>query len=585
MPTRPATLLPAAPALALAALAAGAGAQPAPLVETVDVELVLVDVLVTDRRGRPVLDLRREDFTLFDDGELVEISQFSPPTATSARTSEGAPEARPRRESAAPGREDRFVVFLDELHLGPGSRRRVLIQLAETLGRVPPKAELLLATFDGAVRVEVPFTRQHRRVIRAVEEKIRTPPPRLVEGMAEERMLALMPFILQTSLENLRFVPLDQRVELACSNDLASMARQSSEQIRSRVEAAAGALNGFVDSLGGFDGRKVLLHVSDGIPLIAGQVGWEYAIELCDGSLAAQGAVKDSVPELEVLPPARMFPSAARLDMMSYSTQSLWDGVTAAANANRVTFYTLQASGLTTLRAASVEGARTSMTTDTADRMNQQDVLFAMADETGGRATLNTNDFREVVERMVDDSSLLYELAFVPRPDATGRPHRLDVEVARDGIEVRHRKSYRLRSPDALAGDRLLTALLHGRTQNPHAARLIATPSGKRVRKRAEVVITLLIPFEELTLLPGEKGLHGQVSVLLAARDEAGNRTGVGEKSLVLEVDPADVGEQFEYQVSMELPVGSTYQIAAAVRDLVGGESSYLTAALPSPLE
>ena len=50
--------------------------------ETAYVELVLVDVLVTNRDGKPVLDLTREDFTLFVDGSPQGIDQFSAPSAT-----------------------------------------------------------------------------------------------------------------------------------------------------------------------------------------------------------------------------------------------------------------------------------------------------------------------------------------------------------------------------------------------------------------------------------------------------------------------------------------------------------------------
>ncbi|MCY4560565.1 MAG: hypothetical protein OXF79_30205, partial [Chloroflexi bacterium] len=63
-----------APPLAVL-LAAGLAAQPGEtFVDTIDVQVVEVDAVVTDRRGRPVSGLQREDFELFVDGEFVEIA-------------------------------------------------------------------------------------------------------------------------------------------------------------------------------------------------------------------------------------------------------------------------------------------------------------------------------------------------------------------------------------------------------------------------------------------------------------------------------------------------------------------------------
>jgi VWFA-related protein len=75
----PALLLTAA--LALLPAGAGEGAQqggspPGLYVERVDVTLVLVPVVVRAPDGRPVTDLRREEFTILEEGEPVPIEAF-----------------------------------------------------------------------------------------------------------------------------------------------------------------------------------------------------------------------------------------------------------------------------------------------------------------------------------------------------------------------------------------------------------------------------------------------------------------------------------------------------------------------------
>jgi VWFA-related protein len=51
-------------------------ALPVAHVEQIDVSLVLLPVVVRDAKGKPVLDLKREDFTVLDEGSRQEITAF-----------------------------------------------------------------------------------------------------------------------------------------------------------------------------------------------------------------------------------------------------------------------------------------------------------------------------------------------------------------------------------------------------------------------------------------------------------------------------------------------------------------------------
>ena len=55
-----------------------ASSQDAPFTVRVDVPLVTLDVQVFDANGRPVSDLTRDDFLIYEDGKLQEIRNFSP---------------------------------------------------------------------------------------------------------------------------------------------------------------------------------------------------------------------------------------------------------------------------------------------------------------------------------------------------------------------------------------------------------------------------------------------------------------------------------------------------------------------------
>ena len=61
----------------LGALAAGAQ-QEDPFVLKIDVALVTLDVVVTDAAGRPVTTLKKDDFTIYEDGVAQEVRHFAP---------------------------------------------------------------------------------------------------------------------------------------------------------------------------------------------------------------------------------------------------------------------------------------------------------------------------------------------------------------------------------------------------------------------------------------------------------------------------------------------------------------------------
>jgi VWFA-related protein len=122
---------------------------PAPtarVVETTRVDVVNVDVLVTDREGRPVHGLRREDFGLIEDGRPVEVTNFAtfggvapPPAAADGLPTPavvpatGEEPARPETETV--GREGMLslVIYVDNANISMSRRNEVLAALRTLL--------------------------------------------------------------------------------------------------------------------------------------------------------------------------------------------------------------------------------------------------------------------------------------------------------------------------------------------------------------------------------------------------------------------------------------------------------------------
>ena len=548
--------------------------------ESVDVELVSLDVLVTDRDGRPVTDLSREDFRLFDEGRPVEIGHFSPPSGTvdpagaPATAEEGAP-APPRPETGpAP---DLLVIFLDQLHLIPTSRDRALRQLATVLDeRLDRRTEVLLASFDGAVDVPLAPTRDRKKLWVALAEELVYGAQALQLHREDSQILNNVRETLEIHIEDLlrSFIPPDQIMDLACSST-SLFARTHADRERARIEATASALREFLASFAAYPGRKTLLHVSDGISMVAGLKPMEYLISLCNGTAQFQGLEADTV--LSCCPPARFFASAAQLEIHDYLTADAWGEVVAEANVQRVTLYTLQALGLTAPDASGVDSVRATSAPDFVGRMNRQDPLVLMAEETGGRSMLNTNDFRGDLARMLDDRTLRYELGFYPQGPVDRKVHTLRLEVDRPGARLRYRQSYARRTARERVTAGVLGALYHGRQENRHRLRLTTELRGEPDKRTVEVDVELRIPLAGLVLLPDGEGSKGLVTVFASARDRRGATLPVGEKRIPLAIGPGDDAEEYRYVVRMPLPRDRDWQVAVALHDELGDETSYVT--------
>src|SRR5260370_40214425 len=79
-----------------------------PLTAHVDVNVVNVDVTVTDRSGKPIMDLTRDDFQIFEDGKPMKVTNFSLAENRAQRTAT-AGTAPPGRGAASAIRREQLM--------------------------------------------------------------------------------------------------------------------------------------------------------------------------------------------------------------------------------------------------------------------------------------------------------------------------------------------------------------------------------------------------------------------------------------------------------------------------------------------
>jgi VWFA-related protein len=554
-----ASLLLLAAATGVASVADGQAPPASSFGERVEVSVVDVDVYVTNRRGEPVTGLTREDFLLFEDGEPVAITNFFAVERQPASAQPGAPAAEPAepeapatRPAPPPERRTSLVVFVDNVNLLPANRKRAFRALAEFLtGKLAPGTPVMVVSYERSLRVVAPLAADLAPALAAFD-RLEKAAPQGVESHAARR----------NTLIQIRSI----YDEEGCEEGLDSMLAFSRAYARPRfhdVEAALVALTQLADSLAGLAGRKVLLHVSDGVPLVAGQEMLELIDHLCPGSV---GAFDDA--ELRASTALRR--------------------LTTHANADGVVLYALEALGLQSFTSAGADMPQQTLTArlDFNARANHQDTLFNMADETGGRALLNANRLGRGLDQVAGDLESYYSLGFTPGHQGDGREHTLEVRVRREEVEVRHRKTYRDKPAAERAEERLYAALILGEEENPLRVRLERGGAADAEGGLSRVALVLRVPFPSLALLPVAAGRQAHLRLALVARDSSGGSTPVRRVELPILVPEADLERalagDFVYEIRLTLRPGA-HRLALSVEDTAAAVTSYLRFELEVP--
>ncbi len=154
-----------------------------PATFTSKVNLVVVRVVVRDRKANAIGTLKREDFQLFDKGKAQVISKFAVEKTTRSAVVRDTPAAIEGAEKpeTAPPIADRFIAYLfDDIHLDFGdlaqAREAAKSQLAESLD---PGGRVAIYTTSGQTMLE--FTDDAAK-LRAALDRIQPRPRRAAAG-------------------------------------------------------------------------------------------------------------------------------------------------------------------------------------------------------------------------------------------------------------------------------------------------------------------------------------------------------------------------------------------------------------------
>jgi len=495
----------------------------------VSVNVITVDVVVTDKKGRPILGLDREDFRIFEDGVEMDITNYlavrggrvvtGEEQGGESRTAEPLPESV--EPAPPPPASNRYlVVYVDHVFLLTQSTRRLIPQLNRFLREeVPAGTRIMLAAYDGTVKIRVPFTEDVNAVVEALEAEMKTAGVgnlRAAEGdltfstwaMAENAAASMGDGGANSGAEALADVDVQRQAAYdALEEDYRAVIRRDWRNLQY-----------FIDSFAGLPGRKVLLHVSDGIP---------------------------SRPDHWDDPTGGARSTASRAPVPQALMRELAE-VVAHASTLGVTIHTVYGEGGNrgvtsgTAISADVAGRTAYGRTDQMRAMrfntsaNSVATLQFMAEGTGGLMVIKPN--AETLAPLGADVQSYYSLGYRPPRPGDGEVHKIKVEVDHKKATVRHRERYiSLTDRDRVAAQ-ALSALVIEEVENPLDIVWDVPAAAAPADENFAVPIHIRLPLELLSMRPDGEAWRGKVRVFVVAQDIEGALAPIHEMAVPLKI-------------------------------------------------
>jgi VWFA-related protein len=363
-------------------------------------DLVRIDIEVTDKSGKPIKGLRRDQFTITDDGKPQAISSFSFSDIESIETA-GTDDARPivvpvdndgpntpSSAAASDQLRDRrlLVLFFDLTSMQPDDLIRAHDAGEKFVKNQMTKADVVaVVAFSTKLTVLANFTNDHAIL---------------------EKAIARLSATSSSDLANPLYAAAANGEYDVQEYTGAAFTPDETEFNVFNTDQKLAAVEGLANVLGGIPGRKALVEFTGGIT----QTGEENRTQLRAATDAAN-----------------------RADVSIYSIDSR--GLLAAPPGGDVT--TNAATGTSMFAGASVFH-------QTDQREDSRDTLATLSTDTGGKAFFDLGDLSEALPKIQQDNGGYYLVGYNLGADVKrdGRWRTIHVKVNATGARVRYRDGY-----------------------------------------------------------------------------------------------------------------------------------------------
>jgi len=329
------------------------------------------------------------------------------------------------------------------------------------------------------------------------------------------------------------------------------------EEEANSLQFTLGALRDTLTMLSGLPGKKMIIYISNGLPMIPGlDLFYAFANSFQESSVVTE---------------------SSRFNMSRY-----FDTLVSNANAQDVSLYTFGVGGLENPTLSSAElGSRQDVLSASMGMQNYLDPLRYMADGTGGTATLNTNDFTKGLDRVAQDLFTYYSLGFPLQQSGLDKIHKIKVEIpGHPEYRVRYRQRFVEKSLESRVQDKVVTGLMFPLEDNPMELMIEVGDQAPATETRWMVPFKISFPLRKIALVPTGDEYVANVSLFVAARNDRGDRSDVVRQSHEIRVDAADYDsaqlERYTISTNLLMDAGN-HSIAVGLLDPVTRQSSYTT--------
>lgn len=529
---------------------------PAPTIR-VTTHMVLVDVVVTDKQGKPVLDLKPENFALEENGKTQKITTFVTPEQNQPPAP--GPALPPgiysnRAQYRAPGGPITVLLldatntqFKDQAYARrqmlrfvreqykPGQRMAVftLTDSLHVLQDFTTDPQLLYTALQGYVPQERPFASAAQPTTQATvtptaattvtSVDASTPPANGVAATATN--LRGLPVFMVAGIQNF--------ADTAVSYDL-----------ERRTDITFQALDTLARALGGLPGRKNVIWVTGDLPFTLNP----------ENRNMTEAQLSEELPSFNT----RRVDEHSSGDYAATARRSGADQIRdadARLAAAQIALYPVDARGL-------------SISLD----QDAQEVMREMARDTGGRAYVNQNEIKLGVERAMEDTSATYTLGYYPTNKKwDGKYRNIKIKADRQGVDLQHRRGYFALDPSQLKGykpgQEVAAALGEAvpATQVAFSARVLPSSNAK-----GKLGVDFLVDASTLSTEDASGGKKMNIVFYATAFSQNGKMLGSQSQKVDQTFNSSDYQQIMQHGMMLHMdlaPPGNASQLRLAVQD------------------
>lgn len=551
--------------LLLAALAADPQSSPT-FIQTYEVRVSNIDVVVTSANGVAAHGLRKDDFQVYEDGVRQPITNFAEYTRSAGTaTATAAPaEAEPASPPA------RFVFLVDELSLHPVTRGKLLREAVKLVDSMREGDQASVVRTAATDKVALQFTGD-RNAIRA----------------ALQSAFDQGGFRANTQRESERFFFERQVRRSGSIREYQSTAHRYAARVNARIEGTLNALRGMISVLAPQAGKKTIVLLSESLTSEPGREAFSLTDQLAMPETPAIGQQPGQLPTSNAptvnlqdeMPDDSVLAVIKGGEPLWYDARAVIRRIGGLASAAGITIYSLQPElGVAFTPGASRDGAVISAY-QREIMEGTRDTLQTLADSTGGKSYIGEREFADAFQQIESDTSSYYSIGYRPSDDSNA-PHKVEVRIpSQPSLVIRTRREILRQPAQREMNDLVASTLLYPRDVDElHITVNAANPVREGSTYRVKVAVQ--VPIASLTFIPNGEKYRARFTAHYAAIDGNGTFATGADREQILEGDAAHAENakkhQFTYTTDLVVARGRT-RIAIGVQDPISRLTSFKT--------